>query len=73
VTKVSKSSQWTNKTNTSKKYKPKLKTYDQIDEKAEFLIVDARESEDYANFHIKDAINYPLAFFNRDKYIPKLY
>ena len=38
-----------------------------------FLLLDLREPEEYANWHIKEAINFPAANIARDRTIPELY
>ena len=39
----------------------------------EFLLIDLREPEEYEDFHIKEAINYPGPNIKRDKNLPELY
>ena len=38
-----------------------------------FLLLDLREPDEYANWHIKEAINFPAANIGRDRTIPELY
>ncbi len=38
----------------------------------DFLLIDLREPEDYAKFHIREAINFPGPNIKRDKWIPQL-
>lgn len=38
-----------------------------------FLLLDLREPEEYANWHIKESINFPAANIARDRTIPELY
>ena len=38
-----------------------------------FLLLDLREPEEYALWHIKESINFPAANIARDKTIPELY
>ena len=38
-----------------------------------FLLLDLREQDEYVNWHIKEAINFPGANIARDKTIPELY
>lgn len=39
----------------------------------DFLLVDLREPEDYEEFHIKEALNYPGTHIKRDKPIPQIF
>ena len=38
-----------------------------------FLLLDLREPEEYANWHIKESINFPAANIARDRTIPELF
>jgi rhodanese-related sulfurtransferase len=38
-----------------------------------FLLLDLREPDEYANWHIKESINFPAANIARDRTIPELY
>lgn len=39
----------------------------------EFLLLDLRDPEEYEEFHIREALNYPGPNIKRDKPIPELY
>ena len=38
-----------------------------------FLLLDLREPDEYANWHIKESINFPSANIGRDRTIPELF
>ena len=40
---------------------------------SEFLLLDLREPEDFALFHIKESLNYPAPSIMRDKITPELF
>ena len=37
------------------------------------MLIDLREPEEYEQYHIKEALNYPGTHIKRDKFIPQLY
>lgn len=39
----------------------------------DFLLIDLREPEEYEQFHIREALNYPGTHIKRDKFLPQLY
>ena len=42
----------------------------EINEETDYLLLDLREPEFYEQYHIKDAISFPQALINRDKFLP---
>jgi len=38
----------------------------------DFVLIDLREPEEYEQFHIKEAINFPGPNITRDKFIPQV-
>jgi centrosomal protein CEP41 len=44
-----------------------------ITQNTKFLLLDMREPEEYALFHIKEALNFPAPNIGRDKIIPELF
>jgi centrosomal protein CEP41 len=39
----------------------------------DFLLIDLRDPEDYENYHIREALNFPGVRIKTDKFIPQLY
>jgi centrosomal protein CEP41 len=44
-----------------------------ITQNTKFLLLDMRDPEDYALFHVKEALNFPAPNIGRDKIIPELF
>ena len=45
----------------------------EINDETDFLLLDLREPEEFAKYHIKEAISFPAPNINRDKYTQDIY
>jgi rhodanese-related sulfurtransferase len=45
----------------------------EITDSTDFLLIDLRQEEDYAKYHIKDSTNFPASLIPRDKYPHQMY
>ncbi len=62
----------TETTKTIKTSKTLQTQYFELNENSEFLLLDLRSEDEFAAYHIIDAISYPEPLLNRDKFMPEL-
>lgn len=44
-----------------------------VNSETEFILLDLREPDEYAHYHIKDAISFPAPNITRDRILPEVF